>query len=180
MKLGFAALCSLSLLVGCAGNPVVKAFDQSTLPPAVQVPAGHKSALVLTGAGEVIYECTPIGTSGQYAWAFVRPEAKLLDPSGKQVGRYFGPPATWDYWAGSRVTGKALESAPAGDGNLPYQLVQADPATGNFDAFRGTTYIQRVNIKGGGTPTQPCSWINMRQAQTVQYQADYVFYRAAP
>jgi len=181
MKLGTAALCSLSLLAACAGNPAIKPFDQGTLPPEVQVPLGHKPALVLVGSGDVVYECHPTGAAtGQYAWSFVRPEAKLLDTTGKQVGRYFGPPATWDYWAGSRVTGKPLKSAPAGEGNLPFQLVEAEPAIGNHDALRGTTYIQRVNIKGGGTPTKACGWMNMREAQTVKYQADYIFYRAAP
>ena len=178
MKLGIAALCSLSLLAACAGTPSLKAFDQGSLPPAVQVPAGHRPALLLVGSGDVIYECQPT-SNNQYAWSFVRPEARLLDSAGKQVGRYFGPPATWDYWAGSRVTGKPLASAPAGDGNLPYQLVQAEPATGNHDAFRGTTYIQRVNIKGGAAPAKACGWMNMREAHPVKYQADYIFYRAA-
>jgi hypothetical protein len=179
MKLGIAALCALSLLAGCAATPAPSNFDQSTLPQPVQVPTGHRLALVLVGSGDVVYECQPTGpATGQYAWTFVRPEARLLDRSGKQVGRYFGPPATWDYWAGSRVTGKALASASAGDGNLPFQLVQAEPATGNHDALRGTTYIQRVNIKGGAAPAKECGWMNMRESQTVKYEADYVFYRA--
>ena len=181
MKLGTAALISLPLLAACASSPVSSSFDQSSLPPAVQTPAGHRPALELVGSGDAVYECQPVSQgSNRYAWTFLRPEAKLLDRGGKQVGRYFGPPATWDYWAGSRLTGTQLNTAPAGEGNLPLQLVKADAAIGNHDAFKGTTYIQRVNIKGGGTPTKACGWINMREAQTVKYQADYIFYRAAP
>jgi len=181
MKLGIAALCSLSLLTACASNPASGPFDQSSLPAAVQVPAGHRAAMQLTGSGEVFYECQTTGpATGRYAWTFVRPEAKLLDQGGKQVGRYFGPPATWDYWAGSRVTGTQLTTAPAGEGKLPYQLVKADAATGNHDAFKGTTHIQRVNIQGGAAPGKACEWINHRQTEAVKYQADYIFYRAAP
>jgi hypothetical protein len=180
MKLGIAALCAVSLLAGCAGTPGRPEFDQSKLPANLQVPAGHRAALMLVGSGDVVYECHPTGqATGQYAWRFTRPDARLLDAGGKQVGRYFGPPATWDHWAGSRVTGRELATAPGGEGNLPLQLVQAEPATGSHDALRGTTYIQRVNTKGGAAPTKDCGPMNMREAQPIKYQADYIFYRAA-
>ena len=174
------ALYSICLLAACAGGPMSsgKPFDQSGLPAAVQVPAGNKVALELVGTGDVYYVCNPVGeATGKYAWVFVRPEAKLLDRSGKQVGRYFGPPATWDYWAGSRVTGAQVATAPSGDANLPLQLVKADAATGSAGTFTGTTYIQRVNIQGGAMPTTVCDWINMRQSVAVKYQADYIFYK---
>ena len=32
-----------------------------------------------------------------FEWVFVgAPDAKLMDCSGKVVGRYYGPPATWE------------------------------------------------------------------------------------
>jgi hypothetical protein len=179
MKLGIAAPSALLLLAACAGNPVSKSFDQSSLPPAVHVPPGHKVAVTLAGRGEMVYECRPLGSgTGRYGWIFMRPETKLLDGGGNQVGRYFGTPATWDYWAGSRLTGTEVATAPSGDGNLPFQLVKADPAAGSPGALTGTTYIQRVNIQGGVAPTAPCEWINVGQTQMMKYQADYIFYRA--
>jgi uncharacterized protein DUF3455 len=181
MRLGTAALFSLLLLAACAGNPVSRPFDQASLPPAVQVPAGHKVSIVLAGNGEMAYECRLLGAgTGRYGWVLVRPDTKLLDGGGKQVGRYFGTPATWDYWAGSRVTGTEVATAPSGDGNLPFQLVKADPATGSPGALTGTTYIQRVNIRGGAAPAEPCEWINAGQPRMMKYNADYVFYRAMP
>jgi len=179
MKLGTVALSPLLLLAACAGNPVSKPFDQSGLPPAVQVPAGHKVSMTLAGSGEMVYECRPLGSAtGRYGWIFARPETKLLDRGGNQVGRYFGAPATWDYWAGSRLTGTEVATAPSGEGNLPLQLVKANPATGSQGALTGTTYIQRVNIQGGAAPATPCEWINVGQAKLMKYQADYIFYRA--
>jgi hypothetical protein len=178
MKLGIAALSPLLLLAACAGNPVSRPFDQSGLPPAVQVPAGHKISAVLAGDGEMVYECRPLGqASGRYGWILARPEAKLLDGGGKQVGRHFGMPPAWDYWAGSRVTGTEIATALAGEGSLPLQLLKADTATGSPGALTGTSYVQRVNIKGGVAPTAPCEWINVGQTIMVKYQADYVFYR---
>jgi hypothetical protein len=180
MKLGMAALSPLLLLAGCAGNPLSTPIDPAGLPSAVQVPAGQKMSLALAGDGEIIYECRIQGSAtGRYGWVYVRPEIKLLDSGGKQVGRYFGPPDTWDYWAGSRVTATEVATATSGEGNLPLQLLKASPATGSRGALTGTTYIQRVNVKGGAAPTGPCEWINVGQSRAVKFTADFVFYRAA-
>lgn len=180
MKLGMAAFVPALLLAACAANPVSRPFDPSGLPAAVRVPAGHAVSLVLAGDGDMVYECRFLGpTSGRYEWALARPEAKLLDKAGQQVGRHFGMPATWDYWSGSRVTASELAVAPAGDGALPLQLLKADPATGSRGPLTGTTYIQRVNVRGGGMPpADACGWMTWRQTRSMKYQADYVFYRA--
>lgn len=175
-------LTSLSFLAACAGAPVspAKAFDPASVPAAVQVPAGNKVTLELVGKGDVIYECKTFGlgtTNVTHGWTFVRPEARLLDRAGKHVGRYSGPPATWDLLVGSIVTGKEQATAPGVAGGLPLQLVKADPATGSQDIFRGVTFIQRVNIQGGVAPTGKCDWMNDRQTVSVPYQADYIFYK---
>ena len=59
------------------------------------------------------------------------------------------------------------------------QLVRANPAMGQ-GAMQGVTYIQRVMVKGGAAPTAPCSAATAGQQQIVNYQADYIFWRAAP
>ena len=49
------------------------------------------------GVGEITYECrAKAGASDAFEWVFVGPDAKLMDRSGKQVGKYYGPPATWE------------------------------------------------------------------------------------
>ena len=114
---------------------------------------------------------------GQFEWIFVGPDAKLMDRDGKQVGRYYGPPATWESMDGSKVTATQLAVAPASSGSIPLQLVKANPAMGS-GAMTGTTYIQRVATQGGVAPAMACEAGNAGTRQVVKYQADYIFYRA--
>jgi hypothetical protein len=154
------------------------AFDQRSLPPAVQVPAGHKVAMETVGAGEITYECrAKAGMPGQFEWFFAGPDARLMDRSGKPVGRYFGPPATWQNLDGSSVTATQVAIAPAAPGSIPMQLVKANAAMGS-GAMNGTTYIQRVATQGGVAPAAPCSEATLGTKQVVKYQADYIFYKA--
>jgi hypothetical protein len=173
------ALACLTLLTACASGPMaMKPYDQAMLPAAVQVPAGHRVAMETVGAGDITYECrAKANMAGEYEWVFVGPDAKLMDRSGKQVGRYFGPPATWENMDGSKVTATQVAVAPAAAGSIPLQLVKANPAMGN-GMMTGTTYIQRVATMGGVAPAAPCAAGNMGAKQVVQYKADYIFYRA--
>ena len=156
------------------GVPV--AYAQADLPENIRVPDGHKMAMTTVGVGEITYECKEKANApGQMEWFFVGPKAQLNDTNGKQVGTYFGPPATWQALDGSKVTGTQLAVAPAGEGNLPYQLVKANPAEGK-GAMSGVSYIQRVALKGGVAPSSECTAVNKGQRQVVPYQADYIFW----
>ncbi|MEG0883269.1 MAG: DUF3455 domain-containing protein, partial [Janthinobacterium sp.] len=95
-----------------------------------------------------------------------------------QVGTYVGPPATWANLDGSKVTATQVAVAPAGAGNIPYQLVKANPATGS-GAMQGVSYIQRVATSGGVAPSSPCGTDTVGVKQWVPYQADYIFWKAA-
>lgn len=180
MKIRIAFLLPLVAvgLVACGGmaqRPMP--YSQGMLPDAVKVPAGHMVAMETVGKGEITYECrVKAGMVGTYEWVFVGPDAKLWDRSGAQVGRYWGPPATWENNDGSKLTATQVAVAPAGDGNIPMQLVKANPAMG-MGAMQGVSYIQRVATKGGVAPAMACSAQNMGQKQTVQYQADYIFWK---
>nr|WP_314569949.1 DUF3455 domain-containing protein [uncultured Pseudomonas sp.] len=168
-----ALLCLTALL---AAAPA--AFAQTGLPDSIKVPDGHKVALETTGVGEITYECRDkANAAGQTEWTFVGPKAVLNDRSGKQVGTYFGPPATWQAKDGSKITGTQLAVAPSGAGNLPYQLVKANPAEGK-GAMSGVSYIQRVALKGGVAPSSACTAANKGQQEVVKYQADYIFWAA--
>ena len=154
--------------------------DQSMLPAAVQVPAGHHVAMDTVGTGTITYQCKAKKDDAMaYVWTFMGPDAKLNDRSGKQVGRYYGPPATWESTDASKLTATQLAVAPAGAGNIPLQLVRANPAMGQ-GAMQGVTYIQRVAVQGGAAPSMPCNAAAAGQQQIVNYQADYTFWRAAP
>ncbi|MBA1427757.1 DUF3455 domain-containing protein [Pseudomonas fluorescens] len=168
-----ALLCLTGLLIAAPS-----AFAQTGVPDGIKVPDGHKVTMETTGVGEITYECRDkANAAGQTEWTFVGPKAVLNDRSGKAVGSYFGPPATWQAQDGSKITGTQLAVAPSSPGNLPYQLVKANPAEGK-GAMSGVTYVQRVALKGGVAPGTPCTASNKGQQEKVKYQADYIFWAA--
>ena len=175
-----ATLASAVVLSACGAMATSghSMYSQANLPAAVQVPAGHKVAMETVGVGEITYECRDkANAAGQTEWVFVGPQAVLNDRSGKAVGSYYGPPATWASMDGSKLTGTQVAVAPGGMGNIPYQLVKANPAMG-MGAMTGVTYIQRVALKGGVAPASACSTSNKDKRQIVKYQADYIFWKA--
>ena len=179
-----AAGAALTLtLAGCGSmapmSPMAAMYDQAALPDAVKVPAGHKVAMETVGVGEITYECrAKADMAGAYEWVFVGPKAVLKDRSGKQVGTYYGPPATWESMDGSKLTGMQMAVAPAMAGSIPYQLVKANPAMG-AGAMMGVSHIQRVATKGGVAPQVACGMASVGTKQVVSYQADYIFYKPA-
>ena len=175
------ALATTALLGACASGPdmMKPMFDQTALPAPVQVPAGHKVAWETVGVGQITYECrAKAGASDAFEWVFVGPDAKLMDRSGKPVGKYYGPPATWEGMDGVKLTATQVAVAPNGTGNIPLQLVKANPAMG-MGAMQGVTYIQRVATQGGVAPAVACTATNAGQKQVVKYQADYIIWKAA-
>ena len=176
------ALLAAAALVSACGSMSTPAssFSQAALPPAVQVPSGHKVAMETVGVGEITYECRDKASmSGEVEWVFVGPKAVLNDRGGKAVGKYYGPPATWEANDGSKLTATQVAVAPSGPTSLPYQLVKANPAMGS-GSMTGVTYIQRVALQGGVAPAaMPCTASNKGQKQVVKYQADYIFWKAS-
>lgn len=174
------SIVAVSGLAACAnmGAPLAAPFSQTNLPDAVKVPAGHNVAMETSAAGDILYECrVNKDAAGQFAWAFVGPDAGLRNRAGKVVGKYYGPPATWESVDGSKITGPQLAVAANGTGNIPMQLVKTNPAMGS-GAMQGVTYIQRVKTQGGVAPADICGATNLGQKQIVKYQADYIFWRA--
>lgn len=175
--------CTIALLTACGSmssmSPMMSTYSQDALPDAIKVPSGNKVALETVGVGEITYECRDkANAAGQAEWVFVGPKAALNDRSGKQLGSYYGPPATWEAADGSKITGAQVAVAPSGTGNLPYQLVKANPASGS-GLMNGITFIQRVALKGGVAPAAECSPATKGKREIVKYQADYIFWKAA-
>lgn len=169
-------IATAAALSACATGPMMmKSVDNAALPEAVRAPAGSKQMMTTTGVGELTYECREkAGMAGQYEWAFVGPVATLYSADKKTVGKYYAGP-TWEAADGSKVTGKQVAVAPASAGNIPLQLVKADPAMG-AGAMSGVSYIQRLNTKGGVAPSMACDAMGKGKRQVVAYEADYVFY----
>ena len=162
-------------LSACASAPMMMKVDNAALPEPVRVPAGQKVMMSTTGVGEITYECREKkDMAGAYEWAFVGPVATLYSGDKKAVGKYYAGP-TWEANDGSKVTGKQLAVSPATPGNIPLQLVKAEPAMG-AGAMTGVSYIQRLNTKGGVAPAMACDAMSKGKRQQVAYEADYVFY----
>jgi hypothetical protein len=178
-----SAVCAAALAsVACSSTPMASPapapmYSQAALPAAVQVPAGHRVVLESVGVGDIIYECRDKANApGQHEWVFAGPMAELRDRQGRTIGRYVGPPATWAASDGSAITGTQLAVAPAGDGNIPLQLVKANPATGQ-GVMTGISHIQRVATRGGVAPASMCDAGTKGKREVVKYQADYIFYK---
>lgn len=182
IRVSLTIVAGLALAACASKSPMpgqMAMFSQANLPQSVQVPAGHKVAMETVGMGDITYECrAKTDMAGQFEWVFVGPDAKLMDRGGKQIGRYYGPPATWENMDGSKVTATQVAVAPASSGNIPLQLVKANPAMG-MGAMQGVAYIQRVATQGGVAPAIACASANIGQKRVVKYQADYIFWRAA-
>ena len=179
----FAVLAAAVVLSACAGmaspGGMARPFSQEALPDGVKVPAGFRVAMESVGVGEITYECrAKADVAGAFEWAFVGPKADLNSRAGARLGSYFGPPATWVSNDGSRITGTQLAVAPGGSGNIPLQLVKANPATG-MGAMNGITHIQRVATRGGVAPASGCDAAGVGRKEIVKYQADYIFWKAA-
>ena len=177
------AVLSAAILSACASAPMVTAmmpapFSQAALPAAVQVPAGHSVFLESPHKGEINYQCRiKAGTDNQAAWFFVGPDARMLTRQGKDIGRYFGPPATWDGADGSTVVGAQVAVSPNGAANIPLQMLKTSTTRG-AGMLKATTYIQRVNTMGGVAPNLPCTVASLGNSKFVPYTADYIFWKA--
>jgi hypothetical protein len=180
-----ARTCCLAVSIAavfsaCGATPkaAMPMFSQDALPDTIKVPAGNKVALETVGVGDITYECREKkDAAGQFEWVFVGPAAVLNDRGGKAIGSYYGPPATWQSNDGSKITATQLVVAPAGAGNIPLQLVKANPASG-AGAMMGVTFIQRVATKGGVAPASACDAAAKGKKEVVKYQADYIFWKA--
>jgi hypothetical protein len=178
-----AAVSAAALLSACGSMaPMQAMFSQNNLPEAVKVPTGFAVAMETVGVGTITYECRDKANApGMTEWVFVGPNAVLNNRSGKPVGKYFGPPATWEAMDGSKLTATQLAVAPGGMGNIPLQLVKANPAMGMNamnGAMAGVSHIQRVATMGGVAPASMCSPATKGAKEVVKYQADYIFWKA--
>jgi Protein of unknown function (DUF3455) len=173
----FSVTSGFALLLSCF-SPAVAMADSA--PDAVKVPAGNKMVLkTTTSSGRLTYQCREKKDApGELVWTFAGPEATLNDESGKQVGIYFGPPATWGGNDGSKITGDQLAVSPGGAGNIALQLVKANPASAP-GIMEGVTYVQRLATKGGVPPSSPCNADNKDRKEIVDYSADYLFWKAS-
>ena len=179
-----ATICMVTgtalFMTACStAKPPAKEYSQDRLVESVRVPAGHVVVLETTGVGVLNYECRAnASATGGAAWAIASPKADLIDRTGKNIGTYSGPPATWTHSDGSSLVGEQLALSPVlGGDNIAAQLSKGVSSSGN-GAMQGITYIQRINTKGGQGISKACAQVDIGDKLTLPYQADYVFWKA--
>jgi len=142
-----------------------------TVPDNLKPPAGATLLLHLHATGDQVYSC-----EGS-AWVLSRPDAKLYDEQGQQVGTHFAGP-TWEYAADhSRVVGKALAKASPDPDSVPWLLVEAKDHEGE-GMMQKVAFIQRIDTKGGKAPATGCDADHKGAEARSHYTADYLFYAA--
>ncbi len=200
----FAAALALTCAFGTvtlAGAQVTP----PTTPDTIAVPEGNHAYLVGHAFGSQGYTCLPTATGGTAWNPSARPEATLFTdifgPQFQIITHFQGinenpkpgvivplsGNATWQgsldssrVWA---VKVKGIDPDPSIDscknsGSIQCLLLQSvgnkkGPTGGNLLA--NTTFIQRLNTRGGAVPTTSCA---AGQTQLVPYTADYFFFRA--
>jgi hypothetical protein len=200
----FVAALVLACAFGTVTRAAAQVTPPPT-PDTIAVQAGNSPYLVGHAFGSQGYTCLPTSTGGTAWNPTARPEATLFtDLFGQQVQiiTHFqsinanpkpnvqvplSGNATWQgsldssrVWA-VKVSGidpsADTESCP-NTGSIQCLLLQSvgnlkGPAGGNLLAK--TTFIQRLNTRGGAVPATACS---VGQTQLVPYTADYYFFRA--
>lgn len=170
-----AALSLVLLAAGCAAPRHTSAIE---VPESLK-PGGYESlAFIAPAKGVQIYQCRASkNAAGGYAWAFVAPEADLMDANGKKIGRHYAGPV-WEAADGSKVQGALQARADAPASNAIPWLLLGTKSVGPEGAFSKVTRIQRVNTSGGVAPSSGCSYANAGTPARVGYTADYHFFTA--
>lgn len=162
-------------LVVAATVALAPAAQAHPVPTGVQIPAGNKQFEVGHAIGVQIYACN--GT----AWTFVAPRADLYNDRGKRIITHFAGP-TWQANDGSKVVARADPGVTVDPTAIPWlRLVKVSTTVGPFggDKLVKTTFIQRINTRGGLAPAaSTCTAAATGQQVEVPYTADYTFWKA--
>jgi Protein of unknown function (DUF3455) len=149
-------------LLGAACATVTAPVPETLAPP-----AGQTLAMTIAARGVQVYECR-----GE-AWAFVGPEAELLDARGRRIGHHGNGPH-WTADDGSRIVGRVAASTDAPEaGAIPWLLLATDTVGTAQGAFSKVASVQRVQTAGGLAPSTPCTRGNAGATARIPYSADY-------
>lgn len=159
-----ALALTLCLAVECSAQTT------PAVPDNIKPPAGATLLLHLHATGDQVYTCD--GST----WILSRPDAKLFDDYGKQVGSHFAGP-TWEYTDHSQVIGKPIANAAPDPDSVPWLLVQAKDHQGE-GVMQKVAFIQRLYTKGGKAPAAGCNSNQKGQETRTHYSAAYLFYSA--
>ena len=176
----------LALLTACAatrpGFPPASGSASTTSTPIpapslgffskIKVPSTHVPTLQLASRGVQIFRCEKRDAGP--VWVFRQPQADLLDPGGKTVGKH-GANFSFEHDDGSRLVSTI---AAYDEASKPTDLRWLLLTTRSFGkgALENVTHVQRVNTAGGMPPAR-CDASQLNQLLRVDFTSDFVFYR---
>jgi Protein of unknown function (DUF3455) len=168
IAVGLATLAVAVAGTGATTAPATEpsAADHRPVPEAIRVPAGNKKIATMSAAGVQTYQCA----AG--AWTFLQPDA-ILDHRGRSRVLHTRGPVWTSIEDGSSVTAAAVANSPV-ENAIPQLLLKAGGNRGP-GLFSAVTYIQRLNTRGGVSPTGACT---DGTTSSVRYTADYTFWVA--
>jgi Protein of unknown function (DUF3455) len=144
------------------------------LPDAIKPAPGLAVYREARAIGVQIYTCGK-NDSGAWTWIFKAPEAILVDPEEKPLGKHYAGPS-WEGLDGGKVVGAAKASAPSSDKSIPWLLLDIKSRQGQGD-FTKANAILRLNTKGGVAAAGGCDEAHGGTEQRVPYTATYLFLR---
>ena len=177
------AAAAVSALVACGARiPGLSGLqnNQSALPEAIRVPAGHQIALQAHGSGELLYTCQAISRAPfQYAWLLQTSSVRLQDEYGRAISYFPGTRSRWVHSDGSQLVAQESVEAASDGASLPQQRVKVEvpPAPAAPGILGGVSYVQTLRSVGGVVTTKPCVAGNLGMRVTVPLESDYVFWQ---
>ena len=164
-------------------SPTGRVFGQDVPVPApLEVPTGSHMLLHVYARGVQVYSYSPLpADTTRLGWVLLEAKAKLYTDAGyrQEAGKHYFNSAHHPVWAavdGSTVEGAKIQQAdaPVQDA-VPWLLLKATAVTGN-GPLASTSFIQRVNTKGGKAPAGGADGAHKGQTIEVDYTAEYLFY----
>jgi Protein of unknown function (DUF3455) len=178
IHLTLITLSALAALAGCAAPaPAGKAASTASLPAAIAAPSDQKVAFSWHAIGTQMYECKN-NDKGTPAWAFVAPEAVLINAKDEKVGTHGAGPF-WMALDGSKIVGSVKGRVPGSAAqDIPLLLLEVQSSSGQ-GKMSGIKSIQRINTEGGQPPAAGCGLqADLGKRSSQGYTSDYVFWVA--
>ena len=185
------ALLGLSLICALPQAAQAQTVTPPIVPPGLEVDPPNQAFLVGHAFGTQNYECQPVDLLGRVGWTLFTPQATLFNDQSAQLITHFNSTnpveapvvrATWqDSVDTSVVWARAVATATVDPDAIPWvKLVKVGTRVGptGGTTLSNTTFVQRVNTRGGLAPSTGCEQLpDVGKRAFVPYTADYFFYK---
>ena len=154
-----------------------KLFIPATVDLPANQPGGNIRVATYFAEGVQKYKAQlKAGTTNQYEWVFVAPNAKLYDATNEVTGTHGAGPH-WALSAADSIFGQHFapsKTAPAPDANsIDWLLLMPKNGKTPTGIFKDVAYIQRIATTGGKAPA--AAPVNENATLEVPYTAIYRF-----